>query len=29
MKYNGLTDVVINLFSNAHWAIRHEMATDG
>ena len=29
MKYNGLTDVVINLFSNAHWAMKHEMAQDG
>ncbi len=29
MKYNGLTDVVINLFSNAHWAMKPELADNG
>jgi len=28
MKY-GTTDVVLNLFSNAHWAMKHEHASDG
>jgi LruC domain-containing protein len=29
LKYNGLTDVVLNLFSNAHWAIKPQLADNG